>query len=115
MEKKTDLKTLRQYEISVVSNGKIHKEVVSGYRVMFDGFEDYEFFVRQYLPFDYWVISEVSTGYAFPSSYDGATCEDAVTIASLILKKIGRKNFEKSFYRAQDRLIKSITGVEHDY
>lgn len=59
---KTDLKTLRKYKVREVNNPEALS--VKGYRVLFDDFKDFEFFVhRNNDGMDtWWEVSEKTTG-----------------------------------------------------
>ncbi len=89
---KTDLKTVREY--------KTHHEIapawrkVVGYRVIFDGLEELEFFVHSLGEIrgePKWRVSEKSTGYYCAGIPDSDTRQEAIKKTRLFLARKGRK------------------------
>ena len=102
----TDLKRLRQYEITMKpSKGNPYKKVVNGYRVILPGFEEYGLFVhRSFLTSCDWRITEVSTGCRFPDNIAAQTREKTISNLYIYLKEIGKHKLDNHIKKALELL-----------
>ncbi len=85
-----------QIRIQTPLDLKPYWQDVEGYKVVIEGFEEFDFFTHKrdntLLDKVLWRISEVSTGYALPAECDGATRLRALEKATEYLKSKGKKD-----------------------
>jgi hypothetical protein len=101
---KTDLKTVRQYQISYGDYDYTLWKSVNGYRVIYEELPDIEFFV--YNSNYGWRVSEVKTGSYFTNSEDGETRQEAINKAHNWILKHTVKKF-KTLYKKHLKRIRS--------
>ncbi len=89
--------TYSPYYCRLTDEGKLAP--VSGRRVRFEGFEEFEFFVHPAFNRGFgkrWTISEARTGYAVVS---GCTLKEVLDLASPLLISRGKDGLQKAIYR----------------
>ena len=104
---KTDLKTLRTYKIKLMNpaTGLPYDKEIRGYRVIIDGYEEYEFFVHRTSSNDFmWRVSEKGTGFCFPYSCDGFTRIEVIRYANIKLVQFGKEKFKDVITKAYKKL-----------
>lgn len=89
---------MRKYKINVSPTGNppFSSQEVKGYPVIIADFEEFQFVVHRRIELlceDQWIVSEVSTGYAFPVDCIGKTRIAAIQKATEKLKNKGKTGF----------------------